>query len=129
MIRTDQENAFIPSEKLNNQGGQFLPTNRQFVVPQGGQHGGGRKRLQQGADAITLVIARAMKAAGLTFKSWLSRYELAIGKESGGIPLPELGFEAQMHQFYAKSRSDKAVLRKKYERFRELTPLLGYNAQ
>lgn len=83
----------------------------------------------QGADAITLLIARAMKAAGLTFKSWLSRYELAIGKESGGIPLPELGFEAQMHQFYAKSRSDKAVLRKKYERFRELTPLLAYKAQ
>jgi hypothetical protein len=82
-----------------------------------------------GADAITLLIARAMKAAGLTFKSWLSRYELAIGKESGGIPLPELGFEAQMHQFYAKSRSDKAVLRKKYERFRELTPLLAYKAQ
>ena len=83
----------------------------------------------QGADAITLLIARAMKAAGLTFKSWLSRYELAIGTESGGIPLPELGFEAQMHQFYAKSRSDKAVLRKKYERFRELTPLLAYKAQ
>ena len=34
-----------------------------------------------------------------------------------------------MHQFYAKSRSDKAVLRKKYERFRELTPLLAYKAQ
>ncbi|MCE3223764.1 MAG: hypothetical protein K0S58_1944 [Nitrospira sp.] len=83
----------------------------------------------RGADAITLLIARAMKAAGLTFKSWLSRYELAIGTDSGGIPLPELGFEAQMHQFYAKSRSDKAVLRKKYERFRELTPLLAYKAQ
>lgn len=83
----------------------------------------------QSADTITLLIARAMKAAGLTFKSWLSRYELTIGKESGGIPLTELGFEAQMHQFYAKSRSDKAVLRKKYERFRELTPLLAYKAQ
>lgn len=82
-----------------------------------------------GADAITLVIARAMKGAGLTFKSWLSRYELAVGNEGGGIPLSELGFEAQMHQFYAKSRSDKAVLRKKYERFRELTPLLAYKAQ
>ena len=34
-----------------------------------------------------------------------------------------------MHQFYAKSRSDKAVLRKKYERFRELTPFLAYKAQ
>ena len=83
----------------------------------------------QSADAITLLTARAMKAAGLTFKSWLSRYEVAIGKESGGIPLPELGFEAQMHQFYAESRSDKAALRKKYDRFRELTPILAYKAQ
>ncbi len=82
----------------------------------------------QTADAVTLLTARAMKAAGLTFKSWLSRYEVAIGKESGGIPLAELGFEAQMHQFYAKSRSDKAVLRKKYDRFRELTPILAYKA-
>jgi hypothetical protein len=34
-----------------------------------------------------------------------------------------------MHQFYAKSRADKATLRRKYERFRELTPLLAYKAQ
>ncbi|MBX7040769.1 MAG: hypothetical protein K1X60_16550, partial [Nitrospira sp.] len=78
---------------------------------------------------ITLVVARVMKAAGLTFKSWLSRYEVATSKETGGIPLPDLGFEAQMHQFYAKSRSDKAALRKKYDRFRELTPILAYKAQ
>ncbi len=83
----------------------------------------------QSADAVTLVAARAMKAAGLTFKSWLSRYEVAISKESGGIPLSELGFESQMHQFYAKSRSDKAALRKKYDRFRELTPILAHKAQ
>ncbi len=83
----------------------------------------------QNADVITMVAARAMKAAGLTFKSWLSRYEVATSKESGGIPLPDLGFEAQMHQFYAKSRSDKAALRKKYDRFRELTPILAYKAQ
>ena len=83
----------------------------------------------QSADVVTLVAARAIKAAGLTFKSWLSRYEVATSKESGGIPLPDLGFEAQMHQFYAKSRSDKAALRKKYDRFRELTPILAYKAQ
>lgn len=83
----------------------------------------------QSADLVTLVAARAMKAAGLTFKSWLSRYEVATSKESAGIPLPDLGFEAQMHQFYAKSRSDKAALRKKYDRFRELTPILAYKAQ
>ena len=83
----------------------------------------------QSADLVTLIAARAMKAAGLTFKSWLSRYEVATSKESAGIPLPDLGFEAQMHQFYAKSRSDKAALRKKYDRFRELTPILAYKAQ
>lgn len=40
----------------------------------------------QSADLITLVAARAMKAAGLTYKSWLSRYEVATSKETGGIP-------------------------------------------
>ncbi len=81
------------------------------------------------ADVVTGVIARAMKGAGLTYKSWLTRYELAIEKEVAGVHLQELGFEAQMHQFYAKSRADKASLRRTYERFRELTPLLAYKAQ
>jgi hypothetical protein len=81
------------------------------------------------ADLVTGVIARAMKGAGLSFKSWLTRYELALEKNVTGIALQELGFEAQMHQFYAKSRADKASLRRKYERFRELTPLLAYKAQ
>ncbi|MGH7257603.1 MAG: AAA domain-containing protein [Nitrospiraceae bacterium] len=81
------------------------------------------------ADVVTGVIARAMKGAGLTFKSWLTRYELAIEKDVAGVHLQELSFEAQMHQFYAKSRADKASLRRKYERFRELTPLLAYKAQ
>jgi hypothetical protein len=34
-----------------------------------------------------------------------------------------------MHQFYAKSLADKATLRRKYERFRELTQLLSYKAE
>ena len=34
-----------------------------------------------------------------------------------------------MYQFYAKSRADKAALRSKYERFRELTPVLAYKGQ
>jgi hypothetical protein len=70
-----------------------------------------------------------MKGAGLSFRSWLTRYEMALAKDAGGMALQELGFEAQMHQFYAKSRADKASLRRKYERFRELTPLLSYKAQ
>ena len=46
-----------------------------------------------------------------------------------GIGIQELGFESQMHQFYAKSRADKAALRRKYDRFRELTPILAYKGQ
>jgi hypothetical protein len=80
-------------------------------------------------DQVLGQIARAMKAAGMSFKSWLSRYELAMTDQVAGITLLELGFEAQMHQFYAKSRSEKAALRRKYDRFRELSPLLAHKAQ
>jgi hypothetical protein len=78
------------------------------------------------ADEISGAIARAMKAGGLVYKTWVSRYELTVTQHAYGLPIHELGFEAQMHQFYAKSRSDKAALRRKYERFRELTPILAY---
>src|SRR5688500_2347762 len=81
------------------------------------------------ADDLSGMIARTLRAAGLTFKSLLSRYEMAAETQAAGIPLSDLGFEAQMHQFYAKSRAEKATLRKKYERFRELTPLLAYKAE
>ncbi len=80
-------------------------------------------------DQVFGLIARAMKGAGLPYRSHLCRYELPLEREVAGIALQELGFEAQMHQFYAKSRADKAALRKKYERFRELSPLLAYKAQ
>ena len=80
----------------------------------------------QAADDLSGAVARAMKAAGLVYKTWVSRYELTVSQQAFGLPIQELGFEAQMHQFYAKSRSDKAALRRKYERFRELTPILAY---
>src|ERR1700704_5813355 len=83
----------------------------------------------QDADAFVGTIARAMKAVGLTYKTWVSRYEMALAQQVEGIGIQELGFEAQMHQFYAKSRADKASLRRKYERFRELTPVLAYKGQ
>ncbi len=83
----------------------------------------------QAADALVGTIARAMKAVGLTYKTWVSRYEMALAQQSEGIGIQELGFEAQMHQFYAKSRADKAALRRKYDRFRELTPVLAYKKQ
>src|SRR5215472_14349794 len=59
----------------------------------------------------------------------VSRYEMALTQHAAGIAIHELGFEAQMHQFYAKARAEKASLRKKYDRFRELTPLLAYKKQ
>ena len=83
----------------------------------------------QAADALVGIIARAMKAVGLLYKTWVSRYEMAVAQQVEGIGIQELGFEAQMHQFYAKSRADKAALRRKYERFRELTPVLAYKGQ
>ena len=83
----------------------------------------------QAADALVGTIARAMKAVGLTYKTWVSRYEMTLSHQAEGIGIQELGFEAQMHQFYAKSRADKAALRRKYERFRELTPVLAYKGQ
>jgi hypothetical protein len=81
------------------------------------------------ADEVAGTIARAMKAGGLTYKTWISRYEMTLAQQAAGLPIHELGFEAQMHQFYAKSRADKAALRRKYERFRELTPILAYKGQ
>ncbi|MEQ1792742.1 MAG: AAA domain-containing protein, partial [Nitrospira sp.] len=81
------------------------------------------------SDEMVGTIAKAMKASGLTYKTWISRYEMSIVAHASGIPIHELGFEAQMHQFYAKSRADKASLRRKYDRFRELTPLLAYKGQ
>lgn len=83
----------------------------------------------QAADELTGTVARAMKAVGLMYKTWISRYEVAVAQHAAGIGIHEVGFEAQMHQFYAKSRADKAALRRKYERFRELTPILAYKGQ
>ncbi len=80
------------------------------------------------SDDVVGVIAKAMRKAGLQVKSLVSRYELPLRAASAGMALAELGFEAQMNHFYARSRNDKAALRGKYERFRELTPLLAYKA-
>ncbi|MGH7253330.1 MAG: AAA domain-containing protein, partial [Nitrospiraceae bacterium] len=81
------------------------------------------------ADEALGAIARAMRAAGLPFKSLLSRYELPAQLDVAGLALQDLAFETQMNRFYAKSRADKATLRRKYDRFRELTPLLAFKAE
>lgn len=86
-------------------------------------------RDHQSADAVLGTLARAMHAAGLPSKSLLSRYEMPAGTHAAGIALEPLGFEAQMHQFYARSHANKASLRRKYERFRELSPILAYKGE
>ena len=83
---------------------------------------------EESDDSVGL-IARTMKASGLNYKTWISRYEMPITTHSHGVDLQELGFEAQMHQFYARSQTEKASLRRKYERFRELAPFLAGKVQ
>ncbi|MDR4495052.1 MAG: hypothetical protein AB7P17_10290 [Nitrospirales bacterium] len=77
-------------------------------------------------DALTGTVARSLKMAALPYKSLLCRFEIPVLQETAGISLSELGFEAQMYQFFAKASSNKVALRKKYDRFRELTPILAY---
>jgi hypothetical protein len=79
----------------------------------------------QACDEMVGRVGRIMKAGGLNHKTWITRYELPISSQADGVDLHELGFEAQMHQFYAKSQGDKASLKHKYDRFRELAPLLS----
>ncbi len=81
------------------------------------------------SDESVGVIARAMKAGGLNYKMWISRYDMPILSQSNGVYLQELGFEAQMHRFNARSQMEKASLRQKYERFRELAPYLAGKGQ
>ncbi len=76
-------------------------------------------------DEAVGQVARTIKAGGLNYKMWVTRYELSLATQVGGINLHELGFEAQMHQFLAKSQADKASLKSKYDRFRALVPLLA----
>lgn len=76
-------------------------------------------------DALVGVVGQTMKAGGLNPRTWVTRYELPLVSQATGLDLQELGFEAQMHQFYAKSQGDKASLKQKYDRFRELAPFLS----
>ncbi|HET6674716.1 MAG TPA: hypothetical protein VFG71_05220 [Nitrospiraceae bacterium] len=115
-----QEDAAARRHKLATTALELIRGNKRILLISPDHHS---------ADLLAGLVARAMKGAGLSFRSWLTRYEMALTKDAGGMALQELGFEAQMHQFYAKSRADKASLRRKYERFRELTPLLSYKAQ
>ena len=77
-------------------------------------------------DQLLGSVAKALKMAALPHRSILSRYEFPLVKDAVGVPIHELGFEVQMYQFYAKANANKVALRKKYDRFRELTPILVY---
>ena len=77
-------------------------------------------------DNLAGAMATKLRNAALPYKSLLSRYELPMVQTTNGVKLEEIGFEAHMHQFYAKANSHKVALRKKYDRFRELTPILAY---
>jgi hypothetical protein len=80
----------------------------------------------QTVDELTGAVARALKMAAMPHRSLLCRYELPLKKNAAGMSLQEFGFEAQMYQFFAKANANKVTLRKKYDRFRELTPILSY---
>jgi len=77
-------------------------------------------------DEAVGQVARTIKAGGLNYRMWVTRYELSVTTQASGIYLHKVGFEAQMHQFLAKSQADKASLKGKYDRFRELAPLLAH---
>ncbi|MBA3966972.1 MAG: hypothetical protein H0X47_14610 [Nitrospirales bacterium] len=77
-------------------------------------------------DELTGAVAHALKMAALPYRSLLCRYELPLMKDAAGMLLQEFGFEAQMSYFFAKANAKKISLRKKYDRFRELTPILAY---
>ena len=81
------------------------------------------------ADRLLGFLAKTLRNAALPFASLLSRYEIAALQQAEGIQLGQFGFEVQMHKFFAKSRSHKDTLRQKYERFRELIPILAYKGQ
>lgn len=83
----------------------------------------------QSIDELTGFLAKILKSAALPFKSLLSCYEVPVIQEVSGFSLQEFSFEYQMHGFFAKSRANKDSLRKQYERFRELTPILAYKGQ
>lgn len=80
-------------------------------------------------DELVAVMARTLRTAALPYQSLLSRYEFPLFQEALGVKLQDLAFETYMFQFSAKANAHKTTLRKKYDRFRELTPLLAYKRE
>jgi len=80
-------------------------------------------------DETLLASAKALRGAGLQYRSFLCRYEPPTIAHEGGINLRELSFDAQVSAFLGKSQSDKAGLRRKLTRYLELAPILRYKAE
>ncbi|TLY37250.1 MAG: hypothetical protein E6K60_05040 [Nitrospirae bacterium] len=83
----------------------------------------------QSLDQALLAAAKNLRGAGLQYRSFLCRYEPPVSAGEGGINLRDLSFDAQMSSFLGKSQSDKAGLRRKLERYLELSPILHYKAE
>jgi hypothetical protein len=80
-------------------------------------------------DDSLLASAKALRGAGLQYRSFLCRYEPPTIAGERGINLHEVSFEAQVSAFLGKSQSDKAGLRRKLTRYLELAPILRYKAE
>jgi hypothetical protein len=79
-------------------------------------------------DEMLVACAKALRGAGLQYRSFLCRYE-PPSAAVGGINLRELSFDAQIAAFLGKAQSDKAGLRRKLTRYLELAPILHYKAE
>jgi hypothetical protein len=79
-------------------------------------------------DAL-LAAAKGLRGAGLQYRSFLCCYDPPSITSAGGLNLRDLTFDAQVSAFLGKSQSDKAGLRRKLERYLELTPILRYKAE
>lgn len=106
----------VRRQKLGNLAMELIRANKRILLISPDHHE---------CDDIVGMVGRTLKAGGLNHKTWITRYELPLVSQAGGIDLHELGFETQMHQFYAKSQGDKASLKHKYDRFREIAPFLS----
>ncbi len=80
-------------------------------------------------DEALLASAKALRGAGLQYRSFLCRYEPTTSATEAGINLRELSFDAQIASFLGKAQSDKAGLRRKLTRYLELAPILHYKAE
>src|SRR5437879_7641177 len=76
-----------------------------------------------------LATAKGLRGAGLQYRSFLCCYDPPNITSDGGLNLRDLIFDVQVSAFLGKSQSDKAGLRRKLERYLELTPILRYKAE